>query len=109
MRFVPFSRIAENRIREAMEQGLFDNLEGAGRPLDLEEYFSMPEDLRMAYSILKSAHCVPAEVELLNEVSRLERTIAQTAEPAARASLQASLATRQMQLRMSFERRARQR
>jgi hypothetical protein len=25
--------IAENRIREAMEQGEFDHLEGAGRPL----------------------------------------------------------------------------
>jgi hypothetical protein len=26
--------IAENRIREAMERGEFDHLEGAGRPLD---------------------------------------------------------------------------
>jgi hypothetical protein len=27
---VPFSRFAENRIREAMEQGEFDNLPGTG-------------------------------------------------------------------------------
>ncbi len=107
MGFVPFSRIAENRIREAMEQGAFENLEGEGRPLDLDEYFSVPEDLRMAYSILKSAHCVPFEVELLNEVSRLERTIAQTADAAARESLQAVLMTRQMHLRMLLERRPR--
>jgi hypothetical protein len=52
---MPFSRIAESRIREAMEQGQFDNLPGAGQPLNLEEYFSTPEDLRMAYSILKNA------------------------------------------------------
>ncbi|HMB52638.1 MAG TPA: DnaJ family domain-containing protein [Thermoanaerobaculia bacterium] len=25
--------LAENRIREAMDEGLFDHLEGAGRPL----------------------------------------------------------------------------
>ena len=30
--------LAENRIREAMDEGLFDDLEGAGRPLpDLDE------------------------------------------------------------------------
>ncbi|HUJ11976.1 MAG TPA: DUF1992 domain-containing protein [Verrucomicrobiae bacterium] len=28
--------IAENRIREARERGEFDNLAGAGRPLDLD-------------------------------------------------------------------------
>jgi hypothetical protein len=95
---MPFSRIAENRIREAMAQGQFENLPGAGQPLNLEEYFSTPEDLRMAYSILRSANCVPAEVELLNEVSRLERAIAENADPAARQSLQRALTDRQTQL-----------
>ena len=42
---MPFSHIAEQRIREAMEQGHFDNLPGAGQPLNLEDYFSTPEDL----------------------------------------------------------------
>ena len=28
--------IAENRIREAMQRGEFDRLEGAGRPLELD-------------------------------------------------------------------------
>src|SRR6185369_17030418 len=62
-RSMPFSRIAENRIREAMEQGQFENLPGAGQPLNLDEYFSAPEDLRMAYSILRSANCAPVEVQ----------------------------------------------
>lgn len=70
---MPFSRIAENRIREAIEQGHFDNLPGAGEPLNLEDYFSAPEDLRMAYSILKNVNCRPAEVELLNEIARVIR------------------------------------
>ena len=34
-----FSRIAENRIREAMAEGKFDQLARAGEPLDLDEYF----------------------------------------------------------------------
>src|SRR5882757_3398980 len=100
---MPFSRIAENRIREAMAQGQFENLPGAGQPLNLEEYFTTPEDLRMAYSILKSANCVPAEVELLNEVSRLERAIAETADATARQSLQQALTDRQAQLAIALE------
>jgi DnaJ-like protein len=74
---------AEKRIREAIAQGRFDNLSGVGQPLSLEEYFSTPEKARMAYSILKNANCAPAEVELLNEVSRLERAVAQTTDVAA--------------------------
>ena len=100
---MPFSRIAESRIREAMAQGQFDNLPGAGRPLNLEEYFSTPEDWRMAYSILKNANCVPAEVELLNEVSRLERAVAQTTDGTTRETLQEALTDRQTELAAVLE------
>ena len=101
-----FSRIAENRIREAMEQGEFDNLPGAGQPLSLEEYFSTPEDVRMAYSILKSANCRPFEVEMLNEIARLERAIA-AADDAARGPLQRELAHRRTELAILLERQQR--
>ena len=60
-----FERIAEQRIREAMEAGDFDNLPNAGSRIDLEGYFSLPAHLRMAWSVLKSADCLPAEVLLL--------------------------------------------
>jgi hypothetical protein len=87
---MPFSHIAEKRIREAIEQGQFENLPGAGQPLNLEEYFSTPEEVRMAYSILKNANCAPVEVELVNDVSRLEQTVDVTA----RESLQRELTKR---------------
>lgn len=106
---MPFTRIAENRIREAIAQGQFDNLPGAGQPLNLEDYFSIPEDLRMAYSILKSANCVPIEVELLNEVSRLERALAETADGTARESLQRTLTDRRTQLAVMLEHGSRRR
>lgn len=54
--------IAEQRIREACERGAFDNLPGAGRPLELEDDSHIPEDLRMAYKLLKNAGYVPEEV-----------------------------------------------
>ena len=76
-----WERIAENRIREAMQEGEFDNLPGAGKPIDLDGYFKLPEHLRVAYSILKSANCVPAEVELLNEIAALEQRLQEAPEP----------------------------
>ena len=97
-------RIAEARIREGMEQGVFDNLPGAGKPLDLEEYFNTPEDLRMAFSILKNANCAPPEVEMLKEVSRLQRAVAEAADPATRKQLERTLAYRRIQLAIALER-----
>jgi Domain of unknown function (DUF1992) len=38
-----FERVAEQKIREAIQAGEFDNLPNAGARLDLEEYFAMPE------------------------------------------------------------------
>ena len=103
---MPFSRIAETRIREAIAQGEFDNLPGSGKPLSLEEYFSTPEDLRMAFSILKNANCTPAEVELLNEVSRLQRAVAETSDAETKQELHRTLIQRQTQLAIALERRS---
>lgn len=48
-------KIVDEQFRNAIEAGEFDNLEGAGRPLDLNAYFNTPEDLRIGYSVLKSS------------------------------------------------------
>ena len=62
----------EQKIREAMARGEFDNLAGNGKPIDLDAYFNTPEDVRMGYSILKSNDFVPLEVELLREIAELK-------------------------------------
>ena len=70
-----FARIAEQRIREAIENGEFEDLKGMGKPLDLGDESWIPEDLRMAYRILKNAGCLPAELELRKEVLNLRELI----------------------------------
>jgi len=102
---VPFSRVAENRIKEAIAEGKFDKVPGAGEPLDLDEYFSTPEDVRMAYSLLKNANCVPAEVELLKEISRLEEAIGGAEDDASRRMLRRTLMSRQTELAIAREKR----
>lgn len=66
-----FIKIAEQRIREAVEKGEFDNLEGRGRPIVFEDETWIPEDLRTAYRILRNAGCLPQELELRKEVINL--------------------------------------
>jgi len=67
-----FHRIVEEKIVEAQRSGAFDNLPGKGKPLELEDLSWMPEDLRVAYHVLKNAHVLPPEVELLKEIHILE-------------------------------------
>ncbi len=70
-----FSKIAEQKIREAIERGDFDRLENSGRPLNLEDEIWIPEDLRPAYRVLKNAGCIPPELELRKEVLNLRELL----------------------------------
>lgn len=71
-----FHKIAENRILEAIEAGLFDDLEGKGQPLKLEDDSHVPPELRMAYKVLKMADCLPPELEVKKEIVRLQDLMA---------------------------------
>lgn len=76
---MPFEKIIEEKIREAIEAGQFDNLAGQGQPLDLTAYFATPADVRLGYSVLKSAGCVPEEVALRQEIEALQTKLAECA------------------------------
>jgi hypothetical protein len=66
-----YETLIEQRIREAEARGEFDDLPGAGRPLDLDDDLLVPEDLRVAHRILKNAGYVPPEAQHLAEVNQL--------------------------------------
>lgn len=74
--FDAMDKIAEERIREAIERGEFDDLPGKGQPLNLEDDSHLPPDLRMAYKILKNADCLPPELELRKEIRTTEALLA---------------------------------
>ena len=57
-----FDRAIEEIIQAAMARGEFENLKGAGKPQDHSEYFSMPEEDRLAFAVLKNSGFVPPEV-----------------------------------------------
>jgi Domain of unknown function (DUF1992) len=60
--------IAERKIREAMEEGAFDHLQGAGQPLDLTDNPFEDPSLRMAHHLLKNNGFAPAWIEEAKEI-----------------------------------------
>jgi hypothetical protein len=101
-------RLAENRIREAMRDGEFDRLPARGK-IDLDEYFKLPVELRMAYSVLKSAGLVPQEVELLRDCDRLESALRDASDEEQRVTLRRALADARLKLDLALEGARRQR
>jgi hypothetical protein len=64
-----FDKLVEQKIREAQAAGEFDDLEGAGRPVNLDAYFNTPEELRAGYAVLKNAGVLPVEAAVLKELN----------------------------------------
>ena len=96
-------RLIEEKIHEAMENGEFDNLPGKGKPLDLEAYFATPADLRLGYSVLKSAGCVPVEVELQKEIEELKNHLADCADERKRQALGREIESRTLKLNLLMD------
>jgi hypothetical protein len=67
-----FQKIVEKRIQEALERGDFDDLPGRGKPIEIEDDSMVPEDLRLAYKVLKNAGCLPPELQLKKEIRQME-------------------------------------
>jgi len=68
-------QLAENRIIDAIAHGEFNDLTGSGKPLEMEDLSLVPEEIRMAYKVLKNAGMMPPELELKNEVTQLHRSL----------------------------------
>ncbi|WP_018879155.1 DUF1992 domain-containing protein [Thioalkalivibrio sp. ALE9] len=62
----------EAKLADAARRGAFDDLPGAGRPLELDDDRAVPEELRMAYRVLKNAGYVPEAVRIRGEIASAE-------------------------------------
>lgn len=98
-------RIVEALIKEAQERGEFDHLPGKGKPIDLSEYFEMPEDVRMAQSVLKNAGMTSPEVSLLREIAELRQVLAALVDDKKKEEVQKKIQEKQMEFNLMMERR----
>ena len=95
-----FQRIAEQRILEAQRKGEFDNLPGKGKPLELEDLSWVPEELRIGYHVLKNAHVLPPEAELLKDIHTLEDLLKHVEDEGERRALAKSIQWKMIRLDM---------
>ena len=70
--------IAERKISEAIEEGLLNIEAWRNRPLPPSNDSLIPEDLRIAYKMLKNGGYLPPEIETRKEIQQLEDLIAAT-------------------------------
>jgi hypothetical protein len=102
-------KFIEEKIKQAIEEGEFDNLKGKGKPLNLDAYFNTPEDIRMGYTLLKNNEFVPEEIELLKEIGALREKIKACANEAEKQSLTKKLNEKNLALALILERNKRKR
>ena len=99
-----FDKLVEQKIREALEAGEFDRLEGRGRPVDLVASFSTPEELRAGYAVLKNAGVLPEEAAVLQEINDLAARLEASRDAAERERLRRAAAELKLKYDLLVER-----
>jgi Domain of unknown function (DUF1992) len=99
------AKLAESKIRTAMERGEFENLRGRGRPLALDDLSRVPAELRMGFKLLRNADCLPPELEARKEMARLGALLAATGEVSERQRISRLRADAELRYRLLIERR----
>ncbi len=61
-----FSTLAERQILKAQAEGQFDNLKGAGKPLNMDDGVGSPD--AVGFRIMAEAGAVPREIDLRKAV-----------------------------------------
>src|SRR5688572_32811657 len=99
----------EQMIQQAMARGEFDNLKGKGKPLNLDDYFNTPEDVRMGFSILKSNDFVPEEIERLKEIAEVREKLRTAPDGDDKRILEKTLRDKTLELSLILEKNKRKR
>ena len=77
----PFSRAVESILNQADRDGTFDHLRGSGKPIEWQDETFVPEDLRLAYRMLRESGCRPVWMdegeELESDLTSLRQIFSQ--------------------------------
>ncbi len=102
-----FYRVAERKIREAMERGEFDDLPNRGQKLDLSLDPFVPSELQLGYKLLKNAGMVPEEINLNKDICTLRELLDNCLSPHEEDGLKAKIRQKLLMLNILKERNGR--
>lgn len=96
--------IAGKWVRDAEETGELKSSKNFGKPLDLEDGFAQtPEELKIAFKVLKNSGFVPGEVGLFKELEGLRGKLAEETDGEERKALQKQIADKQLKIQVFAE------
>lgn len=101
-----FEELVEAKIQEAMRNGEFDNLP-LGKPINLDYWASLPEDIRAGYMLLQNAGYAQEEVHMLKELGELREQLAGSNNQDKRAVISKKLREMDLKYNIVMERRSR--
>ena len=92
-------KICEQNIQQAQRDGVFEDLPGMHQALVLEDDTMIPEEIRVAYRLMKNSGFLPPEISMRKEISDIDNLIAQSITFHERESLQRKKNTLLIRLR----------
>ncbi|USB31980.1 DnaJ family domain-containing protein [Paenibacillus sp. YPG26] len=100
-----FTWLAEQRITDEIDRGELEDLPGKGESLQIEDLSHIPEDLRIAYRVMKNAGYVPEELTLRAQCLQLEDLLQACGNPSEKKRLYKLLNEKTARLRMMIAER----
>lgn len=100
-----FSQLAEERIKQAMENGDFDNIEGKGKPQKKDPLQHVPAELRMSYRIMKNSGYLPEEVQINKELASLRDLLKLCTDESDQKRLKKRISEKELQFQLLLEKR----
>lgn len=92
-------------LRESEASGELRAAPSYGKPLAADAgYEQTPDELRLAFKILKDAGVVPPEVEVMREITALQQELAAAVDPTVQHALQQRIAEKRQHLALRLER-----
>ncbi|MYL50923.1 DUF1992 domain-containing protein [Halobacillus litoralis] len=100
-----YGHLIEEKIKQSMKNGDFDNLPGKGKPLPKDEFAHLPPELRNSYRILKNANMLPEEMILKKEMVEIEDLLAGITDPQLSAHYKKEWKEKKLRFDMMMEKR----
>ncbi len=97
--------VSEDKIKRAYQEGEFKNLPGFGKPLPKDSLAAVPQELRMAYRILKNSGYSIEENELKQELLNIENLLKACVDKDESAELQTKYNQKQIQFHKMIKKR----
>ena len=91
-------------IKEAEASGELKHNKHYGKKLNLaDEFAQTPEELKIAFKVLKNSGHTPGEVSLFKELEGLRKKLADETDEAERKSIQKQMAEKQLRIQLFAE------